>query len=136
MNYILDTDAWIAVLRWQNAGVLDRLKQTTPQCILLCSVVLAELWFGVEKSDPGRRAGNRQLIEELEASYASLAFDNDAARAYASIRAHLSSLGQLIGPNDLLIAAIARSHGATLITHNTTEFSRVPGLLVEDWQSA
>jgi len=64
LNYLLDTDAWIAVLRWQNAGVLERLKQTPPQDILLCSVVLAELWFGVERSDPSRQAGNRRLIEE------------------------------------------------------------------------
>jgi tRNA(fMet)-specific endonuclease VapC len=62
-------------------------------------------------------------------------FDNAAARDYATIRDHLFSAGQPIGPNDMLIAAIARTHGAALITHNVAEFSRVPGLTIDDWQS-
>jgi tRNA(fMet)-specific endonuclease VapC len=135
LTYLLDTNSWVAVLRWQNAGVLSHLKQYPPDDIALCSVVLAELWFGVERSDPTRQAHNRKLVDELEARYESLPFDNAAAREYSSIRSHLSNLGQLIGPNDMMIAAIARSRGATLVTHNTTEFSRVPALLVDDWQS-
>ncbi len=51
------------------------------------------------------------------------------------IRAELTSKGQLIGPNDLLIAATALAHGAILVTHNTAEFSRVPGLIIEDWEA-
>ncbi|HLP47269.1 MAG TPA: PIN domain-containing protein, partial [Candidatus Kapabacteria bacterium] len=52
---------------------------------------------------------------------------------YAKIRAHLEKIGKIIGPNDIIIAAIALSHGATLVTHNTKEFERVQDLLVEDW---
>jgi tRNA(fMet)-specific endonuclease VapC len=135
LSYLLDTNTWIALLRWQNAGVLTRLKQLQADEILLCSVVLAELWFGAERSDANRRASNLQLVDELEAKYLSLPFDNAAAREYAIIRAHLFNIGQPIGPNDTLIAAIARSRGVTLVTHNSAEFRRVPQLLVEDWQS-
>ena len=102
---------------------------------MLCSVVLAELWFGAERSDPHRRADNFKLVDELAAKYESPPFDNLAARDYAAIRAQLYSKGQPIGPNDMMIAAIARSRGATLVTHNTVEFSRVSGLLIDDWQS-
>jgi tRNA(fMet)-specific endonuclease VapC len=135
LSYLLDSNTWISLLRWQNAGVLARLKTLPPDEIQLCSVVLAELWFGAERSDPTRQANNRKLVDELEAKYQSLPFDNSAASEYATIRAHLFNTGQPIGPNDMLIAAIARSRGTTLVTHNTAEFSRVPGLLIDDWQS-
>lgn len=122
-------------MRWQNAGVLSQLKRHPDNEILLCSIVLAELWYGAERSDPKRRANNYALVNQLEAKYQSLSFDNAAARDYAAIRAHLSHIGQPIGPNDTMIASIARSQGVTLVTHNTAEFSRVPGLLIDDWQT-
>jgi tRNA(fMet)-specific endonuclease VapC len=61
-------------------------------------------------------------------------FDRPAAEEYGKLREHLSARGLLIGPNDLLIAAIALANNLILVTHNTTEFSRVPGLKLEDWQ--
>ena len=64
----------------------------------------------------------------------SLPFDDSAAEEYGRIRAHLANLGTPIGPNDLLIAAIALANKITLVSHNTAEFSRVPGLILEDWQ--
>ena len=115
--------------------MLTQLKQHPAEEILLCSVVLAELWYGAEHGDPKRRDDNYALVDELEAKYRSLPFDTPAARDYAVIRAHLSRTGQPIGPNDTMIAAIARSHGAALVTHNTAECSRVPGLSIEDWQT-
>ena len=66
--------------------------------------------------------------------YISLPFTDRSAEEYAKLRAYLTGLGKLIGPNDLLIAAIALANGLTLVTHNTNEFSRVPGLALEDWQ--
>lgn len=135
MIYLLDSNTWISLLRWQNDGVLAELKRHSTTEILLCSVVLAELWFGAEHGDANHRASNYAVVDELEANYRSIPFDNVAARDYAMIRAHLAHLGQPIGPNDTMIAAIARSNGATLVTHNTSEFSRVPDLLIEDWQS-
>ena len=136
MSYLLDTSAWIALLRGRQIGVLDRLKQHLPEEILLCSIVLAELWFGAERSDASRRAGNHALVDELQAKYVSLPFDDLSAREYATIRADLTAKGSLIGPNDTMIAAIARSRGVTLVSHNTAEFSRVPDLSIEDWQAS
>jgi tRNA(fMet)-specific endonuclease VapC len=135
LSYLLDTNTWITLVRWQNAGILAQLKQHSPNEILLCSVVLAELWFGAERSDAAHRANNLKLVDELAAKYQSLPFDNAAARDYGTIRARLSDTGQSIGPNDMLIAAIARSRGVTLVTHNVAEFSRVTGLSIDDWQS-
>jgi len=66
--------------------------------------------------------------------FASLPFDDLAAEEYGKARAHLAKLGTPIGPNDLLIASIGLATGATIVAHNTAEFSRVPGLKVEDWQ--
>ena len=135
LNYLLDANTWIAFLRWKNSGVLARLKQHSADEILLCSVVLGELWYGAERSDPNRKASNYALVDALESTYKSLTFDNAAAREYALIRAELTRTGRPIGPNDTMIAAITRNRGMTLVTNNTAEFSRVPGLFIEDWQS-
>ena len=134
MSYLLDANMWIALLRWRNAEVLARLKQHLPEEVLLCSVVLAELWYGAEHGHPNHREKNYALVNELESRYRSLPFDTAAARDYALIRAQLTSAGQPIGPNDTMIAAIARSQSATLVTNNTSEFCRVPGLSLENWQ--
>jgi tRNA(fMet)-specific endonuclease VapC len=64
----------------------------------------------------------------------SLTFDDAAADYFVSVRRHLESLGQVIGPYDMQIAAIAVANGCSLVTHNTAEFARVPGLALEDWQ--
>jgi len=68
------------------------------------------------------------------AAFVSLPFDDRAADAYGRIRAALASAGTPIGPNDLLIASIAEANGVMLVTHNTSEFSRVPGLSLDDWE--
>jgi tRNA(fMet)-specific endonuclease VapC len=77
----------------------------------------------------------RQLeaFEALRGAMQQIDFDAEAAEHAAAIRLHLESAGLPIGLADLLIAATARRHGCTLVTHNTREFSRVPGLLIEDW---
>jgi tRNA(fMet)-specific endonuclease VapC len=97
--------------------------------------VLAELWYGVCRCDPAKRAINEHLVKQLRQTYVSVPFDDDAAVDCAELRAILATRGQPIGPHDLMIAAIARTRSLTLVTHNTAEFSRVPGLVVEDWQT-
>jgi len=71
LSYLLDSNTWISLLRWQSAGVLARLKQHPADEMLICSVVLAELWFGAERSAANRRTDNYTLVDELEAQYRS-----------------------------------------------------------------
>jgi tRNA(fMet)-specific endonuclease VapC len=85
-------------------------------------------------SGPTHQAANLGLIANLRQRFGSLPFDDRAAEEYGKLRAHLMALGSPIGPNDLMIASIALANQLTLVTHNTTEFSRVPGLVLEDWQ--
>lgn len=73
-------------------------------------------------------------FHEILVGYKHLHIDDPAAEAYGHLRAALEKQGKLIGPYDLLIAAIALAHGVTLVTHNTTEFGCVPDLSLEDWQ--
>jgi tRNA(fMet)-specific endonuclease VapC len=131
VKYLLDTNTCIEYLRGRNARVVDRLDGKGPAEVCLCSVVVAELRFGALRSrDPVR---NEELLDVFVKEFDSLPFDDDAARHYAQIRQDLASRGQLIGPNDLLIAAIARNAGLTIVTHNSAEFTRVDDLAVEDW---
>ncbi len=81
---------------------------------------------------PGQ--ANLLLLEKFFRPFASLPFNEGCAECYAGIRSELASQGKPIGPHDLLIAATARAHDLTLVTHNTREFLRVVGLRVEDWE--
>ena len=135
MSHLLDTNAFIDHLRrGPKSKVTAQLLVSPPGSVFLCSVVLAELIFGAVRSGPAHEAANRTLIAGLRATFMAVPFDHLAAEEYGELRAYLTAAGQLIGPNDLMIAAIALASGLTLVTHNTSEFSRVPGLLLEDWQ--
>jgi tRNA(fMet)-specific endonuclease VapC len=96
--------------------------------------VLAELIYGAYHSDPKHQASNLALIANLRKLFVSFPFDDHAAEEYGKLRQHLARQGTPIGPNDLMIASICLANGLTVVTHNTTEFSRVPGLSLEDWQ--
>jgi tRNA(fMet)-specific endonuclease VapC len=132
--YLLDSNSWIAVFRGKNLSILAHLKHHAASDIVLCSVVLAELWYGVLRSSPSHRANNEALVLGVRNNYVSIPFDDVAAMDCAAVRAALDTRGLPIGPHDLMIAGIARSRGLTVVTHNTAEFSRVGGLLLEDWQ--
>src|SRR5437764_1289991 len=125
MRYLLDTNAWVGWLRQNQPEIVRRIQQQPASDLLLCSVVIGELVYGAERSGPTHRAGNLALIAQLRATYTSLPFDDASAEVYGAIRADLAARGLLIGPNDMLIAAIALANGCTLVTHNTAEFSRV-----------
>lgn len=129
---LLDTNVCIHLLNHAHAGILNRFRSRPPSAIALCSVVKAELLCGAYRST--RVDANLQRLRRFFSPLESLPFDDHCAGHYALIRADLAALGRPIGPNDLLIAAIARAHGATLITHNTAEFGRVSGLRLEDWE--
>ena len=128
-NYLLDTNVWIHYLKF--AGPIEaKLRVTPANQILVCSVVRAELLHGARKY--GKPEEREARVMRTLSPYRSLPFDDRAARSYARIRHELEIAGQIIGPNDLFIAAIADAHRLTLVTSNR-EFSRIDGLLVEDW---
>ena len=132
MIFIPDTNVWIRFLNPGENHVKKHFLSADPSTIWLCSVVKAELFFGALKS--ARIKENLELLYELFADFESVFFDDDAARKYGEIRSDLARKGTPIGPNDLMIAAIASVHEAVLVTHNTREFARVTGLTVEDWE--
>jgi len=131
--FCIDTNIAIAAMKGIPASIASRFDRAlTAGEIALPSVVLFELWYGV-----GRSERRRQNAERLEGFLASpielLAFDADDAAEAGEIRAALARAGTPIGPYDVLIAAQARRRNAVLVTANTREFARVPGLAVEDW---
>ena len=132
MIYLLDSNVCIRLLNDNHPLVSARLKQHTPAEISLCSVVKTELIFGAWRS--GRVEANLQRLKLFFEPLPSLPFDDVCAEHYAKIRADLTAQGQLIGANDLLIAAIARANQAVLVSNNTREFSRVSDLNLEDWE--
>jgi tRNA(fMet)-specific endonuclease VapC len=136
MTYLLDTNACIALINGNPSQVRERFQRTiaTGDSITVSSVVAFELWYGVAKSTS--KVAN---TERLEAFFAGpldlLAFDDEDARTAGTVRAVLEAGGTPIGAYDLLIAGQALRHGATLVTANVSEFSRVSGLTWEDWAS-
>ncbi|MCP9825317.1 type II toxin-antitoxin system VapC family toxin [Synechococcus sp. EJ6-Ellesmere] len=127
---LLDTNICIYIINAKPVAVLERFKHHRLGEIGLCSVVAAELAFGVAKSGSAR---NRQALEMFLAPLTILPFDERAAWAYGDLRAELEGRGTPIGSLDTMIAAHALSQQATLITNNTREFAQVPGLHVENW---
>lgn len=132
MTYLLDTNTCIRYLNGRSPQVKARLQSLRPEDIVLCSVVKAELNYGAAQSrDPERTMAR---IAEFEAPFTSLPFDDSCVDAYGQIRSELEKAGTPIGPNDLMIAAIALTHGLTLVTHITREFQRVARLSWADWE--
>lgn len=132
MQYLLDTNLCVSHMRGKNALVRNRLASKSASDIFVCSVVVAELWFGA-------RNGHNPITERIKvdaflAPFVSVPFDDLAAEQYSQIRDHLESVGMPISDLDMEIAAIALSRNLTVVTHNTAEFSRVPNLQLEDWE--
>lgn len=128
--YLLDTNLLIALLRDQAAAARP-LLQRHADVIATSSVSVMELEFGIARStDPER---NRRAVDGLLSLVPSLPFDDRAAAHAGRIRAVLAAAGTPIGPYDALLAGHARSLGMVMVTANSREFDRVPGLEVEDW---
>jgi len=135
VSHLLDTNAFIDHLRHGTASrVTVRLLVAPPGSVYLCSVVLAELIYGAVRSGLAHEAANRAAVGRLRTLFPTLPFDDMAAEEYGRLRAHLAGTGRPIDSNDMMIAAIARANRLTLVRHNVAEFSRVPGLILEDWQ--
>lgn len=131
MTYCLDTDTCIDLLRGTHPAAAARFVQLGPEDVAVPAMVCAELFYGARRSATPDRV--QRAVERFLAPLDCLPFDVLAAEHYATIRRDLDAVGTPIGPNDLVIAATARARGLTLVTHNVREFSRVPGLLIDDW---
>jgi tRNA(fMet)-specific endonuclease VapC len=107
------------------------MKEHSPDDLGVAIITVAELWFGARKSQ--RPDSNRRAIDAFLRAFEVLPFDREAAHAYAELRFELERIGRPIGERDLQIASIAAARDLTVVTHNTSEFSRVPGSRVEDW---
>ena len=130
---LLDTNICIYIINAKPPTVLARFQQLRLGDIGLCSVVAAELAFGVAKSGSAR---NRQALEMFLAPLTILPFDATAVWAYGDLRADLERRGTPLGSLDTMIAAHALSQQAVLVTNNTREFAKVPGLRLDNWVTA
>jgi tRNA(fMet)-specific endonuclease VapC len=137
VDYLLDTNACMALINGQPAAVRARLQKaaTGSSHVLVSSVAVFELWYGVAKST--RQEFNRKRLETfLAGPILVLPFDDADARVAGPVRATLESTGKPIGAYDLLMAGQALRHQLTLVTANVSEFSRVKGLIWQDWAKA
>lgn len=131
MTYMLDTSICVAIIRRKPKQALDRLTRQPPGAVSISSITVAELAYGVTKSTQPAR--NRAALEQFLLPLDILDFGYTAANTYGAIRTHLGRQGLSIGGMDLLIGAHALSASLILVTHNTSEFARIPGLSLEDW---
>src|SRR5271155_1362351 len=130
-RYMLDTDICSYVMRRSRDALLQRLSKVPVEDVCMSVITKSELLFGVEVS-PKRRQDEAAVTAFLR--YVEvLDFPDEASTHYARIRADLQARGAMIGGNDLLIAAHARSQNLTLITNNPREFRRVRNLSIENW---
>ncbi|HEX5444007.1 MAG TPA: type II toxin-antitoxin system VapC family toxin, partial [Pirellulales bacterium] len=131
MQYLLDTNTCIAAMK-NHPSVVARMSAAGPAACVVSTITIYELYTGVEKcADPTRE---RSKVSRLLASINELTFDSRAAKEAANLRAQLEAQGQMIGPYDVLLAGHAKTAALRLVTHNTAEFARVPGLPLDDWQ--
>jgi len=131
MRYLLDANVVIALLKDTTSATARRVRRERIGDIAISAVVSHELFYGAFKSR--RRIQNVAVIDALQ--FVVLEFDKEDARQAGEIRALLASEGTPIGPYDVLIAGQAVARDMILVTQNTREFERVPGLRFEDWHN-
>jgi tRNA(fMet)-specific endonuclease VapC len=136
VNYLLDTNAVVALLRDKPPAVRERFRaaELAGDYLAVSSAVLFELWYGVEKSTHVSENTERLRVF-LSGDLDVLAFDDEDAKSAGRVRATVEKNGTTIGPYDLLIAGQALARGLTVVTANTSEFARVQGLGWVDWTS-
>jgi tRNA(fMet)-specific endonuclease VapC len=130
LKYLLDTNIVIYVMKRKPIEVLGKFNENSAR-MAMSVITLSELFHGAENSS--RVSDNLLAIEDFVSRIEVLPYTTKASQHYGAIRAALEKRGQVIGVNDLHIAAHARSEGLTVVTNNTDEFARVPALLVENW---
>ncbi|MFJ2332363.1 type II toxin-antitoxin system tRNA(fMet)-specific endonuclease VapC [Pseudomonas helleri] len=131
LKFMLDTNMCIFTIKNRPEHVREAFNAHHGQ-LCISTVTLMELVFGAEKSSNPQR--NLAVVEGFAARLEVLKYDWEAAANTGQLRAELAKLGTPIGPYDQMIAGHARSLGLVLVTNNTREFERVPGLRIEDWR--
>lgn len=130
-RYLLDTNIWSALIRRNHAGLVKRFEVLERSQIALSPIVLGELQVGYYKGD--RTPKRLAVIDMIRTNSELLVINSRVSDTYAQLRTQLETAGTPIGPNDTWIAAEALHHKLVLVTDNLREFSRVPGLRVENW---
>ena len=130
MRYLLDANVVIALLNDNHSRAARRARRHKPSDIGVPAIVVHELFYGAFKSQRPDR--NVTLIDALQ--FEVLDFDKEDARQAGQVRAELTKQGTPIGPYDVLIAGQAKARNMVLVTRNTNEFGRVPGLRLENWE--
>jgi tRNA(fMet)-specific endonuclease VapC len=131
VRYLLDTNICIYIAKYNPPRVREHFVQHRASELAMSVITLGELRFGAEKSHAKEKA--LHVIQELADLMIVEPLPETAAEHYGQIRAELQQKGQMIGNNDLWLAAHARSQGWVLVTNNEKEFVRVKGLVVENW---
>jgi tRNA(fMet)-specific endonuclease VapC len=131
MRFLLDTNVVIALLNDATSKLAQRARREKPADIAISAIVAHELFYGAFKSQ--RATQNVASIDSLQ--FEVIEFDKEDARQAGEVRALLASSGTPIGPYDVLIAGQAKSRNLILVTNNTDEFARVPGLRLDNWQA-
>lgn len=129
--YILDTNICIYLMKNSFPSLTDKLLNTSPDKISLSAVSVFELEYGASKSNWSE--STRDNLYSFLSPFRILPFDSGDALTAGRLRAMMTKQGSPIGPYDIMIAAQGVSRDLVVVTHNTREFSRVPGLKVEDW---
>lgn len=130
LKFLLDTNIVIYVIKKRPLEVLDLFNKNVDR-MAISSITLSELMYGAEKSQNVNK--NLEVIEDFVSHLVVLPYETGASRHYGEIQAELEKKGQVIGVNDMHIAAHARSLGMTLVTNNLKEFKRIPNLALENW---
>jgi len=134
LRYMLDTDICSYIMKRSSDPLLRRLQDVPVGDLCISVITKSELLYGVEMSPRHRQ--DEEALNAFLGHVEVLEFPDSACSHYARIRAGFKRAGTMIGANDLLIAAHARSLGLTLVTNNEREFGRVPNLAVENWTTA
>jgi len=125
---LLDTDICIDIIRRRDVSLVDRFLAEEGTSLAISAITLADLEYGAANSrNPDR---NHLAVSLFASAFEVLSFDSRHTHTYGEIRTYLNKKGIVIGPNDLQIASQALFHSMTLVTRNTREFSRIPGLVL------
>ncbi|MDJ0601497.1 MAG: type II toxin-antitoxin system VapC family toxin [Crocosphaera sp.] len=131
MKFLLDTNICIYIIKQKPLAVWQRFQRLPPQEIGISSITVAELKYGVYKSQYPQK--NEAALNQFLSPLQIVTFDAVTADCYGKIRADLERKGQVIGTMDMLIAAHALANDVIIVTNNTQEFSRIPSLKLENW---